>query len=165
MPVTFVTRVENGTKKSHGTADSGPSVRSILVWSPNNLLMCNPISRWHHMVSFHFERTSWSTLQNLEICKAWKTAQNDFLVGCYSSCKQSVITNTRSVVNPFGVELSEWPSRLLSQGAKFCVNLRPSRVDICACEQNCQGHTRPGWEEWFCWHEDEKNVYYCGCNL
>lgn len=58
------------------------------------------------------EFTSWSTLRTLGIRRDWRTARNDFLVDRCSPGQQSVITNTISVVNPFGLELSERSSKL-----------------------------------------------------
>lgn len=44
-----------------------------------------------------------------------------------------------AVVNPYDVGLSDTVKTVLKRGPKYCVNVKPSRVDISACVQTIAG--------------------------
>lgn len=67
---------------------------------------------------------------------SWRVKGNCFLCKCY---QQAVIQPPRpakrEMVNPYAVALSESPTKLLNQRPKFCLNNRPSKMNMLVCVQ------------------------------
>ncbi|CAN7937471.1 unnamed protein product, partial [Ixodes hexagonus] len=96
-------------------------------------LLCDQL--WTALIGGNFHSspmvTQWIALKKMDYDVAFRTLRHRIYSRKTSvPVLSSALTVLKKIVNPCNVQLSKPTERILANGPKFCVNIKPSRMDI-----------------------------------